>query len=51
VHQNPVKHGLVKNAAHYPWCSMGWFEEHAPNSFRNTVLSLKLDAVRVVDDF
>lgn len=51
VHQNPVKHGVVRNAANYRWCSMAWFEGHAPNSFRKTVLSLKLDAVRVEDDF
>jgi putative transposase len=23
VHQNPVRHGLVQIASHYPWCSAG----------------------------
>ena len=26
VHANAVHHGLVHNAADYPWCSAAWFE-------------------------
>jgi putative transposase len=29
VHQNAVKHGLVKAANFYPWCSAAWFERTA----------------------
>jgi len=51
VHHNPVKHGLVTDAAEYPWCSMAWFEEKARAGFRKTVLSFKYDRVNVRDDF
>ena len=26
VHQNAVKHGVVRTANQYPWCSAAWFE-------------------------
>ena len=26
VHQNPVKHGLVRVANQYRWCSAAWLE-------------------------
>src|SRR6266849_4456606 len=29
VHQNAVRHGVVRVAARYPWCSAGWFERRA----------------------
>ncbi len=51
VHHNPVKHGLVENAANYPWCSMNWFCQNARAGFRRTVLSFKTDRVSVPDDF
>ena len=51
VHQNPVHHGLVAVAHQYPWCSAGWFEEKAPQSFVNTVYSFKVDRLNVPDDF
>jgi len=51
VHQNPVKHGLVKAAEEYPWCSASWFEARAPESFKRTVRSFKIDRVNVPDDF
>ncbi|WP_423225664.1 REP-associated tyrosine transposase [Candidatus Amarolinea aalborgensis] len=51
VHGNPVKHGLVRRATDYPWCSAGWFIEHAPGSFVETVRRLKTDRVVVPDDF
>jgi putative transposase len=51
VHGNPVKHGLVRKATDYPWCSAGWFIEHAPGSFVETVRRLKTDRVAVPDDF
>jgi putative transposase len=51
VHQNPVKHGMVVSAEDYPWCSMSWFTEQAPEGIRRTVSSFKIDSVNVVDDF
>ena len=51
VMQNPVKHGLVKNAEEYPWCSIRWFAENAPNSRRRSIESFKTDQVQVKDDF
>jgi putative transposase len=51
VHQNPVHHGIVKNAVEYPFCSALWFENHAEKSFQNTVSGFKIDRVNVIDDF
>ena len=51
VHQNPVRHGLVKNAIAYPWCSAAWFEQRAIPAFFNTVTSFKIDSVNVPDEF
>jgi len=51
VHQNPVKHGLVKSSKHYPWCSAGWFEQRANNAFKRTVNSYKIDSLNVYDEF
>lgn len=51
VNHNPVKHGLVKEASQYPWCSARWFEENHPSSFSKTVRNFKIDRVNVIDDF
>ncbi len=51
VHQNPVKHGLVAVANHYPWCSAPWFETNARAAFVKSVYSFKTDQIRVPDDF
>ena len=51
VHHNPVKHGLVKNAEYYPWCSMAWFAREAGPEFRQTLLSFPCDDVTVEDSF
>ena len=51
VHQNPVKHGLVANAADYPWCSAAWFETTATPAQVKTIYSFKTDHVSVQDDF
>jgi putative transposase len=51
VHHNPVKHGLVLDAERYRWCSASWFKAtHAP-SFVKTVLTFKMDTIRIFDDF
>ena len=51
VHQNPVRHGLVRVSTAYRWCSAGWFEQRATPAFYKTVLRFKIDRVNVVDDF
>ena len=51
VHRNPVKHGLVKDAIAYPWCSASWFLNNADRPFYETVMSFKTDKVNVIDDF
>ena len=51
VHDNPVKHGLVRVAEEYPWCSAAWFARTATPAFRKTVASFKTDRLNVMDDF
>jgi len=51
VHNNPVHHGLVENAAEYPYCSAAWFARTADASFRETVSRFKTDRISVRDDF
>jgi putative transposase len=51
VHQNPVRHGVVRVAENYKWCSAKWFSLNAPPAFVNTVQSFKIDQVNVPDDF
>jgi putative transposase len=51
VHQNAVKHGIVKIANQYPWCSAGWFERTAGPAQMNMVYGFKTNAVRVYDEY
>jgi putative transposase len=51
VHCNAVHHGLVREAAKYPWCSAGWFERQAERPFYQTVMRIPSDKVNVRDDF
>ncbi len=51
VHQNPVHHGLVPVASQYRWCSAAWFERTASQVQVRKIYSLKLDRVRVADEF
>jgi putative transposase len=51
VHNNPVKHGIVKNATDYRWCSAEWFSLRADRPFYETIMSFKTDQVNVIDDF
>jgi REP-associated tyrosine transposase len=51
VHQNAVKHGLVRVANQYPWCSAAWFERVASLAQVKTVYGFKIDRVKVEDDF
>jgi putative transposase len=51
THENAVKHGLVRDAARYRWCSAGWFVENARPSLVATLRNVKIDRVNVYDDF
>jgi len=49
VHLNAVKHGLVADAEKYPWCSAAWFVREAGWAFVQTVMSLPIDHLNVID--
>lgn len=51
VHQNPVKHGLVRVANQYRWCSAAWFERIAAPAMVKTIYGFKIDKLRIQDDF
>jgi putative transposase len=51
VYTNPVKHGIVRLAKDYPWCSAAWFEREGDPPFVKSVLSFKTDRVNVYDEF
>ena len=51
VHQNPVRHGLVRVANQYPWCSAGWFERTASPATVKSIYRFKVDKVEVEDEF
>jgi putative transposase len=51
VHQNAVRHGLVRVANQYPWCSAAWFERVASAAQVKTIYNFKIDQVKVDDDF
>ena len=49
VHQNPVKHGLVRQAEQYPWCSAAWFARTATPAFYRRITAMPIDRVNVLD--
>ena len=49
VHQNAVKHGLVRVANKYPWCSAAWFERTATPATIKTIYSFKTDKLNIYD--
>ena len=51
VHQNAVKHGLVRVASQYEWCSAAWFERSASPAAVKTIYSFKTDKLKVHDDY
>ncbi len=51
VHQNSVKHGLVRVANQYRWCSAAWFERTASPAPVKTIYGFRIDKLRIVDDF
>ena len=51
VHQNAVKHGLVRVANQYPWCSAAWFERTASPAAIKTIYGFKIDKLNIDDDY
>lgn len=51
VLENPVRHGVVRTASNYPWCSARLLEWEATPAFRKTILSFPCEGIRVRDDF
>ena len=51
VHQNAVKHGLVRRASEYRWCSAAWFERTATQAQVSTIYGFKIDRIRIDDDY
>ena len=49
VHQNAVKHGLVRVANQYQWCSAAWFERTASPAAIKTIYSFKTDKLNIYD--
>ncbi len=51
VHTNAVKHGLVRNAELYEWCSAAWFVRTSQRSFCEVVMGFPSDNVSVPDNY
>ena len=51
IHQNPVQHGIVSAAENYRWSSMKWFEDRVGIPLASAVRQLKIDRIKVVDEF
>jgi putative transposase len=51
THENAVKHGLVRDAVQYRWCSAASFARSATPAFLETLARFRLDRIQVADDF
>ncbi|WP_035613776.1 transposase [Haloferula sp. BvORR071] len=51
VHRNAEKHGLVRRAEQYPWCSAGWFAREATSAQQKTIAAFPVDRVKVYDEY
>jgi putative transposase len=51
VHENPVHHRVVPQAANYRWCSAAWFARTAGSALVRAVSAMKIDRVTIRDDF
>ena len=51
THQNAVRHGLVRFASQYRWCSAAWFERTARPAQVRTIYRMKTERLSVPDDF
>ena len=46
THDNPVKHGLVPVANHYPWCSAAWFERTASAAMVKAIYRFRVETLK-----
>ena len=51
THENAVHHGIVERATNYRWSSASWFEANARPAFIETIRRVRMDLVKVSDDF
>ena len=51
VHANAVRHGLVKVANQYRWCSAAWFELEATPAHLKKIYSFPIDRLSIPDDY
>jgi putative transposase len=51
THRNAIKHGLVKQAHEYPWCSAGWFERQTSPAMVKAISRFKTERLAVPDDY
>lgn len=51
TNENAVHHGLVRRATDYRWCSASWFELNARAAFVETLRGVRVDLVKVLDEF
>jgi putative transposase len=51
THENAVHHGVAELATNYRWCSAAWFETNARPAFVATLRGVRMDLVRVLDEF
>ena len=51
VTNNAVKHGLVKCASDYPFCSARWIELHWSPVLQKKLRSFKWDQIHEFDEF
>jgi putative transposase len=51
THQDAVRHGLVRIANQYPWCSASWFERVVTPAMVKTIYRFDTQSVRVPDEF
>jgi putative transposase len=46
-----VKHGLVRQANEYPWCSAAWFERTGTRAQVKAIYGWKTDRIKIDDDY
>ena len=51
VHENAVRHQIVRSAADYPFCSAPWFLEESEPAYARLVMDFPIDRLRLRDDF
>ena len=51
VHQNAVRHGLVRVANEYPWCTARWFERTTSAAQVKSIYRFRTEKVNVFDEF